>query len=177
MRTLIFDTETTGLSKNSVIRLEKQPHITEFFGLTLNEDLEEVEVWQSLFKQGAKLSDLIVKITGITDKLLEDAPLFFSRADELKKYIESHDCVVGHNLSFDIARIDQEMKRANRSVVWPKERICTVEQTESIFGYRLSLTALHEYLFGVAFPDAHRAEPDVRALTKCFIEMKNRELV
>jgi DNA polymerase-3 subunit alpha len=173
-RIFIFDTETTALPKNSVMRIEKQPHVIELFGLTLNRDLEEIGTWQSLFQHHKPLEDITKKVTGITDELLTDAPKFFHKAEELKECIESHDCVVGHNLTFDMDRVDQEMSRCNMRVHWPKERICTVEQTEHIKGYRLSLTALHEHLFGTAFKDAHRAEPDVRALARCYIELVKR---
>jgi DNA polymerase-3 subunit alpha len=60
-------------------------------------------------------------------------------------------------------------------IKWPVIRICTVEQTEWYKGYRLSLTALYEELFGEPFPDAHRARVDVQALTRVFLELRKRE--
>ena len=173
MKVLCFDTETSGLQKNSAIRLEKRPHIIEFFGLTLT-DLEETGKWESLFFHHKPLDEIITKITGITDELIKDAPLFYSKAQELKDHIESHDRVVAHNLTFDMAMVDNEMDRVNLKVKWPKDRICTVEQTEHINGHRLSLALLHEHLFGVGFPNAHRAENDVRALARCYVELVKR---
>jgi DNA polymerase III epsilon subunit-like protein len=85
----------------------------------------------------------------------------------LKKFIEGHDEVVAHNLSYDKSMVDCEMKRAGLTVDWP-ELICTVEATEHIKGHRLNLTSLHELLMGEAFSGAHRAEADVRALANCF---------
>src|ERR1700722_6271238 len=108
MRTLLFDTETDGLSKNSMVRLEKQPSVIEFFGMTLEEpSMEEVGHWHSLFNHVKPLEDIIVKITKINNAMLADAPMFRTKAPELKAYIENHDRVVGHNLTFDIDRIDQ----------------------------------------------------------------------
>lgn len=174
MRTLLFDTETTALAKNSLIRLEKQPYVIEWYGLTLNDNLEETEHWGSLFAYHKPLPAEIVRITHIADADLVGAPKFFEKAEELRHYIESHDRVVGHNLTFDMDRVDQEMARANMAVEWPSDKICTVEQTEFIKGYRFSLSALHEYLFGETFKDAHRAEADVRAMTRCYIELVKR---
>lgn len=174
MRTFIFDTETTGLIKNGAQRVEKQPHIIELFGLVLNEELIEIDKWHSLFSYHKSLPPEIPKITGITDAMLEGQPKFFTRAAEVKAFIEGCDEVVGHNLTYDMDVINFEMGRANMKVNWPAVRICTVEQTEWIKGYRLSLSALHENLFGKGFADAHRAENDVRALTACFIELKKR---
>lgn len=174
MRTFIFDTETTALIKNGAQRLEKQPHVIELFGLVLNEQLAEIDVWSSLFSHHKELPEEIIKITGITDDMIKDAPKFFTKAAEIKAFIEGCDCVVAHNLTYDMSVLDYEMDRANLKINWPQDRICTVEQTEWIKGYRLSLSALHEHLFGVGFKNAHRAENDVRALARCFIELKNR---
>ncbi len=70
------------------------------------------------------------------------------------------------------------MLRAKQEFDYSKVRlICTVESTEHIKGFRLTLTKLHEHLFGEAFPSAHRAENDVRPLTRCFIELYNRGII
>jgi len=49
-----------------------------------------------------------------------------------------------------------------------------VQETEWIKGHRLSLSALHEELFGEPFSGAHRARVDVDALTRCFNELRQR---
>lgn len=174
MRIFLFDTETDGLIRNSLVREEKQPRIIELFGLVLDGDLNEVDKWESLFSHAARLSDEIIRITGITNDMLDDAPLFSQKADELKAFIEGCDCVVGHNLTYDMDMVNNEMRRLNLAVNWPVDRICTVEQTEHIKGFRLSLTNLHTHLFGEGFPNAHRAETDVRAMARCFIELRKR---
>jgi DNA polymerase III epsilon subunit-like protein len=107
--------------------------------------------------------------------MLKDAPWFKDKASDLKKFIEGHDRVVAHNLSFDMDRVNNEMERAGLVVEWPKDRICTVEQTEWLKGFRLSLGALYEFLFKENFPNAHRAENDVRAMSRCYIELIKRE--
>jgi len=174
MRIFLFDTETDGLIRNSLVREEKQPRIIELFGLVLDGDLNEIDKWESLFAHPARLDDEIIRITGITNDMLDDAPLFPQKAQELKAFIESCDTVVGHNLTYDRDMVDNEMRRINEVVKWPKDQICTVEQTEHIKGFRLSLTNLHTHLFGEGFPNAHRAETDVRAMTRCFIELRKR---
>lgn len=177
MKHLLFDTETTGLIKNTAIRIENQPHIIELFGLSLGDELEEVGHWGSLFNHHKKLPDEIVKITGITDEMIKDAPWFYNKAAEVKAFIETHDIVVAHNLTYDMQMVDNEMARCNLTVNWPADRICTVEQTEHIKGHRLSLTALHEHLFGEGFPSAHRAENDVRPMARCYIELRKRGML
>src|SRR5262249_43032643 len=92
----------------------------------------------------------------------------------IRDFIESAECVVAHNAAFDKDMLDLEFKRLNLTpIAWPPI-LCTVEQTIHVTGYRLSLSALYEHLFGETFKDAHRAETDVRALTRCVIELRKR---
>lgn len=179
MMTLIFDTETNGLIKNKLVPLASQPQVIEYFGLTIVEDGDgwtESGSYECLINPGKPLPAEIFKITGINDEMLKDAPPFREVAVAIKEHIESHDEVVAHNLSYDKAMIDFEMSRCGLKVNWPR-LICTVESTIHFKGHRLSLTALHEYLFGEGFKGAHRAETDVRALARCYVELKKRGVV
>jgi len=173
MRALVFDTETNGLINNIVLPLQRQPRIIEFFGLTLNEHDEEVDQKHFLFNIGEKLDAVITRITGLNDEDLRTAPRFAACADEMLTYIQSHDEVVAHNLAFDSAMVNMEYARLARAVQWPR-MTCTVESSQWVKGYRLSLTALHTELFGTGFEGAHRAETDVRALSRCYIEMRKK---
>ena len=175
MKTLLWDTETNGLIRNSLTPLARQPRIIELFCLIL-EDEVEVSTYHSLFSIGEKLSEEITSITGLKDADLASAPKWMEEAPKIKSMFESVDEVVAHNLKFDASMVDNEMKRVGSSIVWP-DKICTVEATEWIKGFRLSLSALHEYLFETAFTGAHRAEVDVRALARCFIELRQRRFV
>jgi DNA polymerase III epsilon subunit-like protein len=171
MKALVFDTETTGLIKNKLQHIDSQPFIIELFGVSLDDEGNELGTIDHLFDPGFKVSEEITRITGITPQMLVGKPKFKQHAEEVKAFIEDHDCVVAHNLSYDKAMIDFEMRRAGLTVDWP-ELICTVESTEHIKGFRLNLNALHELLFGEPFTGAHRAEVDVRALASCFGKLK-----
>lgn len=167
---MLFDTETTGLVKNSAIPLDSQPRIIELFALGLDRG-KEANAYSQLFRSLKPLSERVTEITSITDEMLKGKPPFSDHAEGVKEMIESCDLVVAHNLSFDKAVIDYEMARAElEPVEWP-QLLCTVEATEYIKGFRLSLAMLHEHLFGEGFEDAHRAENDVRALTRCYIKL------
>jgi DNA polymerase III epsilon subunit-like protein len=172
MKTLVFDTETTNLIKNKLQHLDKQPHIIEFFGVSLDLEGNELESYHFMFDPGFKISEEVTRITTITPQMLEGKPKFNEHAAEIKRIIELHDEVVAHNLSYDKAVVDFEMKRAGLAVDWP-ELVCTVESTEHIKGFRLNLNALHELLFGEGFAGAHRAEADVAALANCFRELRS----
>ena len=175
MNTLIFDTETTGLLMKAA-PIERQPKITEFFGLILDSDMKEDSTLHYYFNPGFAISDEISRITGLKNEALALSPKYELHAARIKNLIESVDVVVAHNLSFDLAMINCESWRCNLKIEWPR-LCCTIESTEFIKGYRMSLAELHEYLFAESFSGAHRAENDVRALARCYIEMKKRGIV
>lgn len=179
MKILVFDTETDGLISNSARKLDKQPKIIEFFGLVLEakkKKFKEVETISQLFNPGRPIPEKVTQITGITNDMVKVQPSFSKWADEAAEKLPTYDLVVAHNLSYDMDIVNMEFERLNRKIIWPKG-ICTVEGTEWLKGYRLSLTALHEELFGEKFTGAHRAEEDVRALARCYIELVNREIL
>ena len=172
-RTLIFDTETTGLIDNTLIREQHQPRIIEFFGQVINGKGKPVEELEFLCDPGIQIQPIITKITGLTNVVLKQQEPFNKYADDVIKIIESCNRVVAHNMSYDHMITEFEMRRLGLEVGWP-EMVCTVEQTEWFKGHRLNLQALHEFLFDKPFPDAHRARNDVEALTRCYVELVKR---
>lgn len=169
---LAFDTETTALVENHTIKMDKQPYVIEFYGVLTNlETGELINELDLLIKPPISIPEQVTKITGIDDAMVADAKQFEVYASSIKKLIEDAPTILAHNLSFDMEVLDLQFERLGQSIKWPNERICTVEQTVHINGYRLSLSNLHEKLFGVAFPGAHRAKVDVQALVRCATEM------
>lgn len=177
MKVCIFDTETTDLVKNSLVPLEQQPRIIEFFGHTVDSQSGEViEELEFVCNPGHKLSATTTRITGLKDADVEGQPMFKSFEGKVRALLGSADAVLAHNLSFDFAVVDAELRRCvtSEKCKWPIRRICTVQETEWIKGHRLSLSALHEHLFGAVFTGAHRARTDVEALTRCYLELVKR---
>lgn len=184
MRYFVFDTETTSLTRPSLQPIGKQPHIVEFYGCVWDSDKREVvsEV-EFLAKPPVACEPDAEKAHHITAEMLKDAKPFKAYVDMVASAIEGANAVVAHNLSYDYNVTEYEMKRNGRTLQWPIRRICTVENTEWIFGYRLSLgpkkdkMGLYHYLFGETFADAHRAKPDTLALLRCFIELLDRGML
>ena len=170
----IFDTETTGLVRNTVKSLDKQPKITELAMIFLDDDLVEIARFESFFNVGEKLDEKIVKITSITDEMLADAPKFSEKADEIRQLIERCGVIVAHNLSFDAQMLRFEFERCGIELTWPRMH-CTIEATEHWHGYRLNQTALYDELFNETFEGAHRAINDVEALVRIYVELKKRK--
>lgn len=185
MLVTIFDTETTDLIANSARRADKQPRVIELFALTLQQTgsgpdviFNEVDVWESLFHPGILIPEKITQITSITNEMVAGKPAFRELVPEIMSYFARAHRVVAHNVSYDCDMIDIELTRTGITMPfqWP-EKICTVEQTEWIKGHRMNLTSLHEHLFGEPFAGAHRAEPDVRATAKCYMELVRRDML
>lgn len=184
MRVVVFDTETDSLIANTAVSINKQPRIIELFAQVLEQKgdgprakFKELGRYSQLFSIGKPIPEEVVKITGIQDSDLIGAPPFREKAEEIAALMQGADRVVAHNLSYDLAVTDFEMQRCNLPRLrWP-ERICTVEATEYFNGYRLNLTALYKELFNEAFADAHRAEADVMALSRCYQELVKRRVI
>lgn len=176
MRYLIFDTETTNLIHNSLQPLGKQPRIIELFGLVLDDakDWAEVKIFHSYFNPGVPIPAEVTKITGIDNDKVKAAPSFIDRAQNVQEFFDDADVVVAHNLAYDTQVIDFEFARIQQSFRWPLRKVCTVEASEPLKGYRLNLSALHTELFGEGFESAHRAENDVRATARCYVELIKR---
>lgn len=173
-----FDTETTGFVLNRLVEPDRQPRVTEFCAIVTDENFQQIDELDFLCNPGIKITPEIVKITGITDQMVKDEPPFVMMADQVRRFVGPElggklNVVVGHNLNFDISMINAEFNRLKIAPVeWAKILICTVNQTEHLKGHRLSLSALHELLFGEKFEGAHRAKVDVHALIRCFAELK-----
>lgn len=187
---ILFDTETTGLIANSAIPLKSQPQIIELYALKISDDelklhvgkglsnehitrlLDEAGEWESLFHVKKMDADAI-KTHGITLEMLADQPVFAEKVESLAEFYSGERNLVGHNLSFDRDMLLLELRRLEKvcAFPWPWRHICTVEATEGMDGFRLSLAALYEKLFSETFPEAHRARNDVRAMARCVLRL------
>jgi DNA polymerase III epsilon subunit-like protein len=173
----LFDTETTGLIFNRTLPLDKQPEIIEFYGCLA--DLVTGKVFAEIDTLVLPSSPIPAEATnanGITNEMVKGAPQFRKVAPQIKAMIEQAPLIIAHNLSFDVEMVEIDMERVGLKIAWPR-KLCTVEQTLHLKGFRLSLSALHEYLFGEAFSGAHRAKVDVEAMLRCCVELKKRDII
>ena len=154
-----------------------QPHVIEFYGCLA--DLKTGKIKQEvnlLIKPPVKIEIEITNITSITNDMLQDAPSFDKVAIDIFKFLEGAPILIAHNASYDREIMDIEAERLMKTIKWPRT-LCTVEQTVSLRGSRLSLGDLHIYLFGEAFTGAHRAKVDVMALLRCCVELYKRDIL
>lgn len=176
MRHLIFDTETTGLPRNTL--RQKQPRVIEFAGILWDDadDSEQEHTW--LFNPGIPIEPGASRTHKLTNDMLQEAPSFAKHAPAIRALLMLADRAVAHNLFFDMHLLSCEFRRADTvDVKWPPHNVCTVEATEHFTGYRLKLEALYRHLFSEDFREAHRALPDTRALLRCYKELCKRGIV
>ena len=176
MNIIITDTETTGLTKPIPTDIQFQPFMTEIYACKINEKFEFIEEFETFVKPPLPQTKEIIKITGIDDAMLKDAPTFAQVYPRLYDFFCGVDVVVGQNIGFDINIIHYELMRHDwdKKFCYPKRQICTIEASYHYKNKRMKLSDLHEFLFGEGFSNAHRAKSDVMATTRCFVELCRR---
>jgi len=177
LKTIIsFDTETTGLLKPEENPVSEQPRIIEFAAMKFDQSGNLLDQIELLINPGIQLPPVITKITGKTDRDLQDKPSFVEVFSDIASFFVGADILTAHNLAFDRDLLANELLRIDRVFNFPfaPMQICTVKSTLQLQGYRLNLTKLHNYLFGCDFVDAHSALGDVKAQSRCFFELVKR---
>ena len=138
IREIAFDTETTGLNWSGDDR------IVELGAVELLNHIPTGKTFRMLVNPGRSVSADTVRITGITDDMLKDAPAFEhpSIVDALLDFIGDA-IIVAHNAKFDRGFLNMELERAGRAPI-PEERwIDTVQIARTKFpGAPASLDAL-----------------------------------
>lgn len=173
----IYDTETTGLLENSACNISLQPSIIQLYGMLMNEKGQVIDKIQFFCKPPQPISEIITKITRITNDMLKNKQPFSANASKLQMFVSRANAVIAQNLTFDKGLVDTEFKRLGKTFKWPKIQICTVEATEHLKGHRLHLSDLYPLLFGRDFKNAHRADVDTKALADCFFELRKRGII
>lgn len=103
--TIVIDFETTGLSPGYGDR-------TIEVGAVLISNRRIVDRFQSLMNPEMRISGFIEEYTGITNRMLSDAPGINEVMHKLKTFLAHHP-LVAHNASFDSRFLDAELNRIN----------------------------------------------------------------
>lgn len=189
MKTIIFDTETTGLPQKGQ-PLEFQPHIIEFGAIYLDDDGQIIrtvnqllnpgdKIWDNKIKRfGDKLPPIITKITGITDADLVGKPSFNEFLPFLDRFFEGSYLLIAHNAVFDVAMLTNELERVgdNQEYItgfpWPKQTICSMQEYTIPSKKWPKLNELYERIMGKPLKQTHRALDDVMALHEILVKDK-----
>jgi DNA polymerase III subunit epsilon len=154
---VVLDVETTGLqpSRQRIIEIA----IARYSGGVAQ------NLWESLCNPGRSVPKYIIKLTGIDDDLLEDAPTFDTIAETVDELL-TDTIVVGHNVEFDLGFLNAELDRLGRPPL-VNDRIDTLALATRLLPNlrKPTLNALAQRLGVSEQPRTrHRAGPDA-ALT------------
>ena len=155
----VVDIETTG---------GKAEHhrITEI-GIVKMQGNNVIDSWQSLINPQRPIPSSITRLTGITNEMVANAPVFADIADQLDEFTQDT-IFVAHNVNFDLGFIKQEFARLERYYRRPK--LCTVQQCRRVFpnlpSYSLANLTAH---FNISMDHHHRALSDAKAAAQLLV--------
>lgn len=163
MKTVIIDTETTGLVVEGA-PLTEQPRVIELAALVLTDSAAPKEFSQ-LYNPLEPLPEEIQKITGLSDDVLRGAPSWsMKEVLRVEELLAGADWIVAHNAPFDITMLGFEFQRVGRRWLG-RQTLCTAAAAKEQFGVRPRLAQLYKNLTGDGAPrKAHRAMDDVWTL-------------
>ncbi|TXD52519.1 MULTISPECIES: exonuclease domain-containing protein [unclassified Polaribacter] len=155
---VILDIETTGGKFN-------EEGITEI-AIYKFDGHDVVDQFISLVNPEKPIQEFVVKLTGINNKMLRNAPKFYEVA---KRIVEiTKDCiVVAHNAAFDYRILRTEFERLGFDFY--RNTLCTVELSQNLIENQpsYSLGKLTKSL-GIPITDRHRATGDALATVQLF---------
>jgi DNA polymerase-3 subunit epsilon len=134
---------------------------------------EFVEEWSTLVNPQCRIPSYIEEFTGITNAMVEAAPLFADVAAEVFAKLEGS-VFVAHNARFDYSFLRSEFQRIGRR--FAAKVLCTVKLSRRLFPEqrRHNLDAVMER-HGLACSARHRALGDARVLWDLWAKLR-REL-
>ncbi|MFM7662787.1 MAG: PolC-type DNA polymerase III, partial [Bacteroidota bacterium] len=165
MNYVIIDVETTGGSPKTTKITEIA--LYKFDGQTI------IDEFTTLVYPEQRIPEFIVKLTGISDRMVADAPRFYEIAKKILDFCT--DCIfVAHNVSFDYNVIRREYNRLGYDFRLPQ--LCTVRASRLIYpGFEsYSLGRITQKL-GIKLNERHRAGGDALATAHLFQMMHEKD--
>lgn len=161
----VLDVETTGLSPVECSIIEIGIHKVKNFRI--------IDSYSQLINPGCSIPFYITSLTGITNRDVEDAPLFEDIKDKILDFIDG--CViVGHNLQFDMGFIKAELGRCEIENFKPLQ-LCTLRLAKRIYPELKSKSLGNvAYHLSLKNPEAHRASGDAKVTAQILIKMMQK---
>lgn len=158
MHYVVVDIETTGGSP-------KSSKITEI-ALYKTDGQNIIDEYVTLINPEMPIPEFIVRLTGINDRMVENAPKFYEVAKKIIEFTENS-IFVAHNVSFDYSVVRQEFKSLGFDFRLP--HLCTVRASKYILpghaSYSLGKLARD---LDIKINGRHRAGGDALATTIIF---------
>ncbi len=157
----IVDIETTG-------GLVKRDKITEI-AIVLHDGQNVIDQYQTLINPERSIPPYISNMTGITDEMVAEAPLFCEVAKEIVLRTEGA-VFVAHNSRFDYGFIREEFARLGYA--YTRKQLCTVRLSKKLLPdlRSHSLDSLIRH-YALRVDHRHRALDDALATAEVFTRM------
>ncbi len=165
-RSVLFDTETTGLDPAQGDR------VIEVAGLELVNDLPTGRHFHRLIDPERDVPEDATRIHGFTRADLVDKPRFAEIADALIAFL-GDGMLIAHNAPFDFGFLDAEFARLGLAPLDPARMIDTLAMARARFpGLPNSLDALcRRFAIDLSARTSHNALLDCRLLAEVYVEL------
>lgn len=165
-RSVLFDTETTGLDPRGGDR------VIEIACLELVRDLPTGRVFHALIDPERDVPEEVVRVHGITAAQLRGKPRFAELAPALLDFLGDGK-LVAHNATFDFGFLDAEFARLGLPRLAPARMVCTLVLARARFpGLPNSLDALcRRFVIDLSERTTHNALLDCRLLAQVYVEL------
>ncbi|MFN2500750.1 MAG: PolC-type DNA polymerase III [Pyrinomonadaceae bacterium] len=163
---VVFDLETTGTKAGPC-------RITEI-GAYRVQNGQVTDEFQTLVNPTVPIPWFVTRLTGITDEMVREAPVFSEIAHDFLTFI-GDSILVAHNSGFDMRFLNHEIGR-----VYPNYRVanpclCTVKLSRrllpDILNHKLKTVAEH---YSIELVNHHRASADAFATAHIFVNLLTR---
>ena len=167
VREIVLDTETTGFDPRQGHRM------VEIGCIELENLMPTGRTFHKLINPDRIIEAEVVRVHGITNEKVKDAPRFADIADELHAFIGDAP-VIAHNAGFDRAFVNFELNLCGRAEVDLDRWIDTLALAQKRFpGMANSLDALcKRFKVSLAERTLHGALIDARLLASVYLELK-----
>jgi DNA polymerase-3 subunit epsilon len=165
-RSVLFDTETTGLNPLTGDR------VIEIAAIELEDDLPTSRFLHRLIHPQRDIPEDATRIHGITIDHLRDAKPFAEVADEILDFFGDAP-LVAHNAPFDFGFLNAELGRIGRPKLHQDRMICTLVLSKARFpGMPNSLDALcRRFAIDLSSRTTHNALLDCKLLAEVYVEL------
>lgn len=193
MKTLLFDTETSGLFSNDYPDAHPyQPHIVQF-GLILMDDDVETAAFKCLIKPtGWSIHPKAASKHGITVEQCEATGIDIKSAISVfDMFYECVDNLVGFNVEFDIRMLFAEQSRLGQPIdKYTKPYFCMMRTLTPIMKLKFAhggggggnwkwpkLEEAYKWMYNKELEKAHDALVDIRATGELFTSLRGQQLI
>lgn len=160
---VVFDVETTGLSA-------ERDRLIEIAAIKVKNGAE-IDSFESYINPKRPISELITRLTSITDDDVKDAPFEEEVMTNFYNWLDEDDILVAHNAKFDLGFLDKSFERLglknknNASI-----DTLFISRAENKEAKRHGLSNLAK-LYKVRLVQHHRAIYDTKATAEIFVKM------